>query len=204
MPKSLPTKRLESLPKNAKRVFNGVIFDVYHWKQKMYDGSTATFEKIVRPDTVEALATVGKKIIILDQQQPNLTQEKVTLPGGRADQHHNPLVEAQRELLEETGFISSDWQLLHTESPPDSKVMYSMHYFIARNCKKVAKSRLDVGEKIKSRLVSLEQLLRLSDSPRFWVGPWFLQELLRMRLDPKRKEKFRRLLFPGALADHDG
>src|SRR5215467_9321922 len=32
------------IPEHAERVFQGKIFDVYQWPQKLYDGSTATFE----------------------------------------------------------------------------------------------------------------------------------------------------------------
>ena len=31
------------LPEQAKKVFDGEIFDVYQWDQEMYDGSTETF-----------------------------------------------------------------------------------------------------------------------------------------------------------------
>jgi hypothetical protein len=38
MPKDQPTK----FPASAKKVFEGVLYDVYQWPQKLYDGSTAT------------------------------------------------------------------------------------------------------------------------------------------------------------------
>ncbi|KKT71448.1 MAG: NUDIX hydrolase [Candidatus Moranbacteria bacterium GW2011_GWF1_44_4] len=69
----------KTLPKNAKRVFRGVIFDVWQWKQKMFDGSLATFEKIKRPDTVNIVGVVGKRIIILRQKQPDWKKSKNTL-----------------------------------------------------------------------------------------------------------------------------
>ncbi len=36
------------IPPNAKRVFKGIIFDVYQWQQKMFDGSKETFEMLKR------------------------------------------------------------------------------------------------------------------------------------------------------------
>lgn len=44
------------LPKEAKKVFSGVISEVYQWPQKLFDGTTATFEMIKRPDTVKIVA----------------------------------------------------------------------------------------------------------------------------------------------------
>jgi hypothetical protein len=32
-------------PKGAKLAFRGVVFDVYQWKQRMFDGSYQTFER---------------------------------------------------------------------------------------------------------------------------------------------------------------
>jgi len=43
---------------------------VYQWPQKMFDGSTATFEMIKRPDTVQIIATVGNKILMTQEEQP--------------------------------------------------------------------------------------------------------------------------------------
>ena len=55
----------QKFPPQAKRVFKGMIFDVYQWEQEMYDGSTHTFEKIIRPDTVLVIpVTEDGKIII--------------------------------------------------------------------------------------------------------------------------------------------
>ena len=54
------------IPDNAKIVFNGILFDVYHWEQKMFDGTTRTFEAVRRIPTTQILAvTEQKKIVIL-------------------------------------------------------------------------------------------------------------------------------------------
>lgn len=36
----------QPIPDHAKCVFKGVIFDVYQWEQKLYNGTTTTFEKL--------------------------------------------------------------------------------------------------------------------------------------------------------------
>ena len=88
------------LPKNAERVFKGVIFDIYQWEQEMFDGSTETFERILRPDLVCLIATVGDKIMVLDQEQP-ARPPFISLPGGRMDMEgETPLDTAKRELRE--------------------------------------------------------------------------------------------------------
>ena len=49
------------VPKEAKKVFSGVIYDVYQWPQEMFDGSMQTFEMLGRPDTVKILAVLSEE-----------------------------------------------------------------------------------------------------------------------------------------------
>src|SRR3989338_8402924 len=91
------------LPKNAKRVFKGEIFEVWQWRQKMYDGTTETFEMLKRPDTTQVIAVIEDKILILKQKQPNNASAFLSLAGGRREKNESALNSAKRELLEETG-----------------------------------------------------------------------------------------------------
>lgn len=59
----------QPIPPHAKRSFTGIIFDVYQWEQRLYDGSTTTFEKIKRSDTVNVILTTPDKKIILTRQE---------------------------------------------------------------------------------------------------------------------------------------
>lgn len=181
------------LPPHATLAFAGKIFEVWQWQQEMFDGSTETFERIWRPPTVEILATVGDQLIIEDQDQPD-RKNNINLPSGRADQTDDPLIEAKRELLEETGYVSDDWQLWW-EHQAGGKVLHDVYYFIARNCRKEKEPHLDPGERITTRLVSFEDLLVLADDPRFWAAPQLVNRFLRMQQDPTLREAFRSQLF---------
>lgn len=134
------------LPPQAKKVFQGKIFSVYQWEQEMFDGSHETFEMLKRPNTIQVIATQGDKILISRQSQPN-KHDYFSLYGGRSEENEEPLVTAKRELLEESGFTSDDWELYKVYSPY-YKIDWEIYFFIARNCKKVAEPHLDPGEKI--------------------------------------------------------
>ena len=56
------------IPNKAKKVFEGVIFDIYQWQQEMYDGSTATFEMLDRDNTIQVIATMDDKIILINEK----------------------------------------------------------------------------------------------------------------------------------------
>jgi len=83
------------LPKNARRVFKGEIFEVWQWPQKMYDGSTETFEMLKRPDTAVVIPVVGDKILILTQAQPNRPKAFYSIAGGRRGKRGNALKRGQ-------------------------------------------------------------------------------------------------------------
>ncbi|TSA44612.1 NUDIX domain-containing protein, partial [bacterium] len=115
-------KKGKNIPAKAKRVFRGVIFDVWQWKQKMFDGSVEIFEKLRRPDTVNVIPVIGNKIMILKQRQPDWKKEKTSLAGGRIDEGEKPLAAAKRELLEETGYASKNWTLWKEQNPSEKMV----------------------------------------------------------------------------------
>ena len=73
------------MPENAKLVFKGVLFDVYQWEQTMFDGSVETFEKLRRPNTSAVVASVGGKILMQREEQPDSGQF-LSIPGGRCDE----------------------------------------------------------------------------------------------------------------------
>ena len=64
-------KSKQPIPDNAKKVFGGVLFDVYQWEQELFDGTKTIFEKLKRPDTVVVFPVLDDgKILLTEQEQP--------------------------------------------------------------------------------------------------------------------------------------
>ncbi len=183
----------KAIPDGAKMVFKGKIFEVWQWEQVMYDGSTATFERLKRPNTAQVIATVGDKILMMTQEQPDGVAPFLSVPGGRCDKGEEPLESAKRELLEETGYVSNDWQLW-LENNPVGKMEWTVYTFIARNCSKEKEPHLDAGEKITSKLVSFDEFVAVSEDPDFYDRE-IVDPLLRMRLDPNKLAEFKKRLW---------
>lgn len=166
------------IPPQAKRVFKGIIFDVYHWQQKMFDGSEETFEMLKRVNTIEVIAVKDGKICISHQSQPT-KKDFYSLFGGRAEEGEEPLVTAKRELLEESGMTSENWELYKSYRPLH-KIDWEIYTFIAKDCKKVAEPKLDPGEKIETMELSFDEFINFVLSDKYW-GNEIVIDILRMR-----------------------
>lgn len=154
-------KNAHLVPVNAKRVFKGVIFDVYQWQQKLFDGTMTTFEMLKRPDTVKIIAIKDGKIVIVYEEQPHYGKA-YELPGGRHDvPDEDELDCAKRELLEETGMKFSKWKLLDVNQPA-SKIEMFVYYFLATDFEEETQHHLDAGEKIEVELVDFDECLKFS------------------------------------------
>jgi ADP-ribose pyrophosphatase len=180
------------IPSNAKLVFEGVIYDVYQWEQKLYDGRTTTFEGLKRPDIIQIIPTMDDKILLSYEEQPTRPLS-FTFLGGRQEKDEDTITAAKRELMEEAGLESNDWELLKSYDV-ESKLEMQIQLFAARNCKKVAEPNLDGGEKIEVKPVSFEKFIEIVSSEAF-LGRDIANDILRMRLDEKKLEAFKQKLF---------
>jgi ADP-ribose pyrophosphatase len=152
------TDKLERLKNNnAKKVFEGVIFDVYQWPQKMFDGSIATFERIVRPDTVIIFPTLDDKFIMNLEKQPGST-EKLDFPMGRMENNESdPAKAALRELKEETGITPKEFYFLGTDRL-DGKILWDLYFFISKDIQNRESQNVDNGEIIENVEHSMENI----------------------------------------------
>lgn len=182
---------MAKLPPQAKKVFSGEIFDVYQWEQELYDGSTATFERLDRANTLQVIATVGDKILINFEEQPSLGSF-YTLPGGRQEPGEEELFGIKRELQEEAGMTSKSWSELF-RFDVSGKIDWEIIVFLAKECEKKYMTNPDAGEKIQTRLVSFEEFVEivLSDEYR---GVHLAHELLKMK-DAGTLSDFKTALF---------
>lgn len=180
------------IPPQAEKVFTGVIFDTYQWEQEMYDGSKATFEMVKRPATAIIIPTQGDQILISEQEQPTKSLS-FSLIAGRGEESEESLQTAKRELLEEVGYTSEDWELYLSQNE-QHKIDHEVTYFIARNCKKTGDTSWDNGEKIYPLWVGFEEFLQIVEHANFW-GKEFADHLFRLKQDPEKLEVFRKKLF---------
>jgi ADP-ribose pyrophosphatase len=162
--RTIVPKNAKLVPENAKQVFKGMIFDVYHWEQEMFDGSTHTFEMLKRPDTVKVIAIKDDKVVVLLQSQPD-HKNFYDLPGGRHDvESETELEAAKREMQEETGMTFTTWKLLEAYQPM-TKIEQFVYIFLATDFESQEEQHLDNGEQIEVELRGLDDVKQLAKDP---------------------------------------
>lgn len=146
------------IPEKAKKVFEGMIFDVYQWEQELFDGSYHTFEMLKRPDTVLIIALdENNQLITLREEQPSVQVREMRMPGGRVDESDIDILSAaQREMHEETGIALKEWKLIEIIQP-ESKIEWFIYVYIARGIVARDQPHLDPGEKIEVKSVPYEE-----------------------------------------------
>ena len=154
------------VPDEAKVVFKGVIYDTYHWEEKLFDGTTAIFEMLKRPDTVKVLAIVEDKLVVLEQSQPGIAKPFFDIPGGMHDHDDEDELQAvQRELLEEAGLRFRNWKLLNVVQP-NKKIEQFVYMFLATDLVSEETQRLDGGEKIQVHFMTYDEAKEVLSSER--------------------------------------
>lgn len=187
-------KSKQPIPNNAKKVFGGVLFDVYQWEQELFDGTKTLFEKLKRPDTVVVFPVLDDgKIILTEQEQPG-KEPFIGATGGRVDEGEDILEAAKRELLEESGYEASEFVLWDAQHPT-SKIDWVVYTFIAKGLKKVSDMNLDAGEKITLKLVNLDEFIEIAINKNF-IEKEIIPKLYEAKLHPEKKEELKKLFNP--------
>jgi|APSaa5957512535_1039671.scaffolds.fasta_scaffold03097_4 ADP-ribose pyrophosphatase len=156
---------MAKIPSNANKVFNGILYDVYHYDQKMFDGTTQTFEMLKRKPSVQVIPIKDGKIIMAHEEQPG-TKEFTTFVGGCSESDEEPLVAAKRELLEETGLTSDDWELIFTLEIP-GRIDWDIHFYAARGCTQIQEVAANNGEKITLKELSFDEFIEFTKRDDF-------------------------------------
>ena len=148
----------------SKLVYDGALLKVREDEVRLPDGTPAKREYIEHPGAVIVLAQLDDGQVLLERQfRYALSRHMIELPAGKIEPGEDPLLTAQRELMEETGYAASDWRYLFTAHPCIGYSNERMEFYRADNLT-LQKRQLDEGEFLEVFTLPLADALALVDS----------------------------------------
>ena len=112
---------------------------------------------IKEASAIVALDTEGN-IILKSEYRYTYGEDLIEVPaGGFEKDETDGLAVAKRELLEETGYESDEWQYLGATVESSSKLTNHMHIYFANNCRKVSEQKLDETEELNVMVIPFRE-----------------------------------------------
>ena len=100
---------------SSRLVYDGKLLKVRSDTVRLPDGGTAEREFIEHPGAVAVIALTHAGELVMERQyRYPLGRDMIEIPAGKIDPGEDPLVTAQRELKEETGYAAAQWRHLAT------------------------------------------------------------------------------------------
>ena len=131
---------------NREQLLKGHFLHVVRETVRLPDGGAATREFVLHPGAVAIVPLLDDGRIVLERQYRHPTgRVMIEIPAGKLDAGEQGLVCAQRELLEETGYVAREWAFGFTMYPTVAYSDEAIDIWFARGLEHRGAS-LDEGE----------------------------------------------------------
>lgn len=143
----------------TEQVYDGHFLKVQRDLVGLPDGSTTHREYIKHPGAVVILPLFEDGTVLLERQfRYPLNRVFIEFPAGKIDPGEDPLLCAQRELLEETGYRAASWEFVCTIHNAIAYADEHLEIYLARNLT-AGQASLDEGEFLETYRAPLSELM---------------------------------------------
>ena len=146
---------------SGEEVYRGSFLRLYRDVVRLPDGSEAVREYLMHPGAVVVVPLFDDGRVLLERQfrYPH-HRDFIELPAGKREAGEPALETARRELLEETGYVATDWKRLGIVHNAIAYSNEGIEIFAARGLQK-REARLDAGEFLDVFEASFEEALAM-------------------------------------------
>lgn len=144
-----------------------------HWVELPDGRIIPNWTWVITPDYVNVVVlTEAGQYLCFRQRKYGVPAPMLALVGGYIKPGEDPLAAAQRELREETGYISEDWvELGHFLVDPNRGVSTG-HLYLTRQARQVCMPDSDDLEEQEVRLLSRGELENALEQGEFKILAW--------------------------------
>jgi ADP-ribose pyrophosphatase len=140
----------------------------YDWMENPRNGEVVKATVLEAPDWVNVVAlTPEGKLVVVRQYRFGLGKMTTEIPAGIVEKGEESQMAAARELVEETGYTSTDWEYLGWSAPNPAFLENRCHHWLARGAVQTCSPELDLGEDLAAAEISLEGLREEIKGGRF-------------------------------------
>jgi len=145
----------------GEEVFAGTLLRVRRDVVRLPDGSESVREYIRHPGAVAVVALFDDGRVLLERQfrYPH-GREFIELPAGKLEPGEPHAETARRELLEETGYVASNWTRLGLINPSIAYTDETIELYLARGLEK-REAKLDAGEFLEVLTPSFDEAIAM-------------------------------------------
>ena len=99
-------------------IYDGIFLKMKRDTVSLPNGQKAVREYLTHPGAVAIVALLDDGRVLLERQyRYPIAKACIEIPAGKLDPHENPLLCAQRELAEETGYTAKKWSYIRRIHP---------------------------------------------------------------------------------------
>jgi ADP-ribose pyrophosphatase len=138
------------------KIFNLISVERKHPEQNKH----GNFVVLESPEWINIIPmTRDNKIVLIEQYRHGIDEVTIEVPGGLVEKGEDPRMAAQRECIEETGFVGPDDAELIGINQPNPAFLDNLCYsYLWRDCEQKFDQKLDGNEDINVILKSIGEV----------------------------------------------
>jgi 8-oxo-dGTP pyrophosphatase MutT (NUDIX family) len=140
----------------------------FDWLRNPRNSHTVKATVLEAPDWVNVIAlTPAERVVVVHQYRFGTQETTTEIPAGIVEPGEKSGEAAIRELKEETGYTSEEWEYLGYVEPNPAFLDNQCHHWLARNVERTMSPEPDRGEDLLVREMNLEEIQREIAEGRF-------------------------------------
>ena len=134
-------------------------------RQSPRTGNEHEFYVLESPDWVNIVAiTEDEQVVLINQFRHGVSKSVLEIPGGMIDEGEQPIVSAERELLEETGYVGEEFIQIGCVHPNPALFDNICYTFLAKSAKKIKEPEFEGAEDIETVLYPVSDIKNMIKS----------------------------------------